>query len=186
MSPAHFDQISDTQYRLSSTCLYLQLNNAPDNKSKVFLAFISYLIEKKVFQKIKLSYLIVGHTHEDVDSFFTVISRYFKFTLKRVHTVEAFETALFSCFKQAPVCVEQLKFCFDYSGLVQFVDAKLARFNLHEKMRNKCHYFLFWYDSAEGCFFFKLMICTLFLFEIACLLLIYAFPGLRGLIFCKG
>jgi hypothetical protein len=70
--------------------LYLQLDNAPDNKSKRFLAFIGYLIEKKVFKKIKVSYLIVGHTHEDIDSLFSAISRYFKNCLKRVLTIEGF------------------------------------------------------------------------------------------------
>jgi hypothetical protein len=98
-----------------------------------------------------------------VDSFFSVISRYFKFTLKRVHTVEAFEIALFSCFKQAPVCVEQLKFCFDYSGLVQFVDAKLAR-----------------------CFLIiNLMICTLFLFYVACLIINLCISWAQRAFFCK-
>jgi hypothetical protein len=43
--------------------LYLQLDNAGDNKSKTFLSFIAYLVQKKIFRKVKLSYLIVGHTH---------------------------------------------------------------------------------------------------------------------------
>jgi hypothetical protein len=44
--------------------LYLQLDNGPDQKSKQFLAFLAYLVECGVFHKIKVSYLIVGHTHE--------------------------------------------------------------------------------------------------------------------------
>ena len=33
--------------------LYLQLDNGPENKSKQFLAFIAYLVEKKIFHKVK-------------------------------------------------------------------------------------------------------------------------------------
>jgi len=47
--------------------LHLQLDNASDNKSKQFLAFNAYLVENCVFHVVKLSYLIVAHTHEDVD-----------------------------------------------------------------------------------------------------------------------
>jgi hypothetical protein len=46
--------------RKSTPTFYLQLDNASNNKSKLFLAFIAYLIEKQVFHTIKLSYLIVG------------------------------------------------------------------------------------------------------------------------------
>jgi hypothetical protein len=82
--------------------LYLQLDNAPDNKSKRFLAFVAYLIQKKVFKKVKLSYLIVCHTHEDVDSLFSAISRFFKYCLRRVLTVAAFIKGLSDSFKVPP------------------------------------------------------------------------------------
>ena len=49
--------------------LHLQLDTASDNKSKQFLAFIAYLVENCVFHVVKLSYLIVAHTHEDVDQY---------------------------------------------------------------------------------------------------------------------
>jgi hypothetical protein len=50
--------------------LYLQMENASDNKSKLFFAFLALLIEKNIFRKIKVSYLVVGHTHKDIDAFF--------------------------------------------------------------------------------------------------------------------
>lgn len=54
--------------------LYLQLDNASDNKNKTLTAFCSMLVEKGIFRKVKLSFLLVGHTHEDVDQYF----RYFQ------------------------------------------------------------------------------------------------------------
>jgi hypothetical protein len=58
--------------------LYLQLDNAPDNKSKQFLAFCAYLVEMEIFDCVKVSYLMVGHTHENIDSYFSCISQFLK------------------------------------------------------------------------------------------------------------
>ena len=50
--------------------LYLQLDNASDNKCRAMLALCDALVTQGVFKKIKVSFLIVGHTHEDVDQYF--------------------------------------------------------------------------------------------------------------------
>ena len=56
--------------------LYLQLDNCSgDNKNAWVLAFAHWLVEAGVFQKVKLSFLVVGHTHEDIDGCFGVLSR---------------------------------------------------------------------------------------------------------------
>ncbi|KAI8516455.1 hypothetical protein Bbelb_050360, partial [Branchiostoma belcheri] len=49
-------------------------------------AFLGYLVLKGIFEKVEVGYLLVGHTHEDVDQFFSKISS----TLQRqdVATVE--------------------------------------------------------------------------------------------------
>ena len=49
--------------------------------------------------KVKLSYLIVGHTHEDIDQYFSVISRFFKKIIMSIYSIVGFLTALMSCFK---------------------------------------------------------------------------------------
>ena len=51
--------------------LHLQMDNGPDQKSKQFLVFVRYLVQMKVFNKIKVSYRIVGQTHEDPDQSFS-------------------------------------------------------------------------------------------------------------------
>jgi hypothetical protein len=42
-------------------------NCVKDNKNKYLLAFLSLLMAKEVFQEVKLKFLVVGHTHEDID-----------------------------------------------------------------------------------------------------------------------
>ncbi|XP_046582541.1 uncharacterized protein LOC124289914, partial [Haliotis rubra] len=56
--------------------LYLQADNSPkDNKNKTVLYFLALLVKLKIFKKVKLSFLMVGHTHEDVDQLFSVFAR---------------------------------------------------------------------------------------------------------------
>lgn len=51
--------------------LYLQADNCPkDNKNKYMLAFLTHLIQKRVFLKIRYSFLMVGHTWTDIDEGF--------------------------------------------------------------------------------------------------------------------
>ena len=48
--------------------LYVQLDNTPqENKNHVLIAYLSMLVEKKVFKKVKLGFLLVGHTHNQID-----------------------------------------------------------------------------------------------------------------------
>ncbi|KAL3701092.1 hypothetical protein R1sor_019114 [Riccia sorocarpa] len=51
---------------------YIQLDNSgKDNKNWVMMAFFSELVIRGVFKTVFMSFLIVGHTHEDVDAFFS-------------------------------------------------------------------------------------------------------------------
>jgi hypothetical protein len=111
------------------------------------LAFLAYLVEKKVFNKIKVSYLIVGHTHEDIDQIFSRIGRYIRRTLQEILTVPAFVAALHDSFaskkgSQPPKCVEHLRYCYNTLSLAHLLDKDLARFALPEKSGDNVHYFL--------------------------------------------
>jgi len=55
--------------------LYLQCDNAADNKNLVMYTVCQILRDKGIFKKVKLSFLPVGHTHEDVDACFGALSR---------------------------------------------------------------------------------------------------------------
>ena len=59
--------------------LYLQLDNsAKDNKNKYLMAFLSLLIAWDVFEEIQAGFLLVGHTHEDIDVYFSHLSKALK------------------------------------------------------------------------------------------------------------
>jgi len=49
-------------------------NTAKQNKSKYLLAFFGYLVLRGDFDIVMLSCLPVGHTHEDIDQFFSRIA----------------------------------------------------------------------------------------------------------------
>ena len=47
--------------------LHLQMDSARDNKFKSVLAFAAYLVEIGYVQRVFLSYLLAGYSHEDID-----------------------------------------------------------------------------------------------------------------------
>jgi len=48
--------------------LLLQLDNCfRENKNSYLVAYLAWLVERKVFKKIFLSFLPVGHTHNEAD-----------------------------------------------------------------------------------------------------------------------
>ena len=55
--------------------LYLQFDNCGENKNKVMFSYLSLLNEMGIFTKIKVSFLIVGHTHCLIDQWFSSITK---------------------------------------------------------------------------------------------------------------
>jgi len=55
--------------------LYLQADNAKDNKNFMMSGVCELMRNMGVFRKVKLSFLPVGHTHEDVDASFGALSK---------------------------------------------------------------------------------------------------------------
>ncbi len=56
--------------------LLLQMDNyMKDNKIQHLLAFLSLLTINEVFEKAQLRFLVVGHTHEDIDGCFRYLSK---------------------------------------------------------------------------------------------------------------
>ena len=59
--------------------LFLQLDNsAKDNKNRYVMAFCSLLTTRRVFKEVTVGFLIVGHTHEDIDAHFSYLSKLLK------------------------------------------------------------------------------------------------------------
>jgi hypothetical protein len=53
-------------------------NCVKDNKNRYLLAFLSLLMAKEVVEEVKLEFLVVGHTHEDIDGCFGYLSKKLK------------------------------------------------------------------------------------------------------------
>ena len=55
--------------------LVLQMDNsAKDNKNQTMMAYCSNLVARGVFETVTMSFLMVGHTHEDIDAAFSKVS----------------------------------------------------------------------------------------------------------------
>jgi hypothetical protein len=56
--------------------LNIQLDNAcSNNKNRYVFSLFSLLVYKGVFRKVYVNFLLVGHTHEDIDAMFGRWSR---------------------------------------------------------------------------------------------------------------
>jgi hypothetical protein len=59
--------------------LFLQLDNsAKDDKNRFVMAFCSLLTARRIFKEVTVGFLIVGHTHEDIDAYFSYLSKLLK------------------------------------------------------------------------------------------------------------
>ncbi|KAL3701108.1 hypothetical protein R1sor_019130 [Riccia sorocarpa] len=75
--------------------LYLQLDNTTrENKNGVLLGYLNLLVQQGIFRKVKIGFLLVGHTHDQIDQMFSRFSVRLRrekcFTLPSlVETIEA-------------------------------------------------------------------------------------------------
>ena len=72
--------------------LYVQLDNtARENKNSSVFGYLSMLVHQGLFKKIKVNFLLVGHTHDHIDQMFSTfskkLSRYDAFTLPIMSTL---------------------------------------------------------------------------------------------------
>ncbi len=49
-----------------------------DNKNRCLLTFLSLLTTREVFEEVRLGFLMVGHTHENIDGCFGYLSKKLK------------------------------------------------------------------------------------------------------------
>jgi hypothetical protein len=74
----HFTNLNSSGASLPRK-LYIQLDNtARENKNRCVLSFLSFLVHVGIFDEVQLGFLMVGHTHEDIDALFGNISKWLK------------------------------------------------------------------------------------------------------------
>jgi len=122
---------------------YLQLDNCSgSNKNKFMLAWAQSLVDVGVFDEIVLSFLMVGHTHEDIDQLFSVISKGLK--KRDIVTPEDFEEVVKTTLITAGhkhVYYELLDYQHDYKAWLE------PMISTHLKYYAKPHVFCFVKDS---------------------------------------
>ncbi|XP_066929842.1 uncharacterized protein [Clytia hemisphaerica] len=93
--------------------LYVQMDNCwRENKNQFLLAFFAFLVLKRIVKKVRLSYLLVGHTHEDIDSTFSNIST--TLNKKDVFTIDHLLQTIKESFQKQNTSVSLLKYVFNY------------------------------------------------------------------------
>ena len=51
--------------------LHVQMDNAvSDNKNRFVFCFWSLLVAKGIFREVYVNFMLVGHTHDDIDALF--------------------------------------------------------------------------------------------------------------------
>jgi hypothetical protein len=62
-----------------SKCFLLQIDNyVKDNTNRYLLAFLLLLMTREVLEEVKIRFLMVGHTHEEIDGCFGYLSKKLK------------------------------------------------------------------------------------------------------------
>jgi hypothetical protein len=80
-------------------CLYVQADSAGDNRNWAVFLFLAMLVYHNYTVEVYFSFLLVGHTHEDIDQLFSVISRYFRSGIpeSEAKTPQSFEQCMREC-----------------------------------------------------------------------------------------
>ena len=83
----------DAEGRLPPVLLVQLDNTTKQNKGRYFFAFIALLVHHRIFEKVLVSFLPVGHTHEDIDQMFSRFATYLRHhdACSRADMKEAFE-----------------------------------------------------------------------------------------------
>ena len=69
------DEDNASRFKRLPRTLLLQLDNCgSENKNRYVFAYLSLLVARGVFDTVQLGFLMVGHTHEDIDALFSRFS----------------------------------------------------------------------------------------------------------------
>jgi hypothetical protein len=131
------DEVCAGDYDTLPPILFLQLDNTgKDNKNKHMVSFLAFLVARGVFIEIQVSFLPKGHTHEDIDQFFSVISRKLKTNPARTlpELVTTFKDVNMDCRAQV------IRHCADWAALAKLTGwEETVHFKVPEKKVKKAN-----------------------------------------------
>jgi hypothetical protein len=97
----------------------INADHASDNKCWSVLLFLAMLVFHGYTREVYLSFLLVGHTHEDIDQLFSVLSRYLK-KLGKVMGPHEFQTELANALhKQSGATIELMHTVLDWDSYLR-------------------------------------------------------------------
>ena len=100
--------------------LYLQMDNtSAENKNKYVLGWTCYLVQQRIFKDVVVNFLPVGHTHEDIDTFWGKLSSTMK-KMREVLTPSDFLKAI-----RTAIATDDEQFCqvdYIYSGYLDYAN----------------------------------------------------------------
>ena len=98
--------------------IYVQGDNASDNKCWTLLLFFAMLVHHGYTNDVYFSFLIVGHTHEDIDQVFSILSRFLKGIGRVVDPVQ-FDADLKAAMGDRPAHFENMWSVFDWINFLK-------------------------------------------------------------------
>ena len=97
--------------------LYVQMDNCcRENKNKYVFSFLAFLVQRGVFSKVKISFLPVGHTHEDIDQMFSRFA--IKLARGNTESMPHLLQRLTHAYQPPPITTEIHKVC-NWSGWIE-------------------------------------------------------------------
>ncbi len=97
--------------------LHVQADNCTrENKNRYIMGYFEFLIAKGVFQEVRISFLPVGHTHEDIDQVFSRTSEHLRH--HEALTIEQLASELELSYNPQPRVTHMKNVC-NFSGLCE-------------------------------------------------------------------
>ena len=113
---------------------FIQLDNVGTNKNHHLIAYCSWLVKTGVFMKVKIGFLIAGHTHENIDQMFSRFS--IRLRRKECFTLPELIKVAEECFTPVPKCFTTT----EIPDIAAWLDGiTYAQDRIQNKMKNITH-----------------------------------------------
>ena len=97
--------------------LHVQMDNTKkDNRNNIVYGFLASLVDRGFLQEVELSFLPIGHTHEDIDAFFSRIAKQVK--TKKCLTIDDLANRIRASSQQTQVTVQVIEKVIDVAAWI--------------------------------------------------------------------
>lgn len=94
--------------------LCLQVDGASDNKAAVMFMFMEWLVRTRVFTSVVVSFLMVGHTHNDADQQFVPLT--YELRKRVIKSLSDYLAAIKAAYKDPPKAVRHVQAIHDFTA----------------------------------------------------------------------